>query len=573
MLLGMFVSACGPTPTPEVVEVEKVVTQVVKETVKETVIVEGTPEVVEKEVTKVVEVEQVVTATPEPSPTPKSEEPVSGGVFKAAVNAPVPSIDTQVSVADATMQVTQQIVESLVALDESYGFTPLLAESWDVSEDGKTYTFHLRRGRKFHNGKEMTAEDVIASMDRYLEVSGRKAQFEVMESYEAVDDYTVVMNLAEPRAAFLSYLALPVAHFSIFPKEVMESVGTEPMEAEHLVGTGPYKLVTYEPDRLITMERFEDYEPVPGERNGAGGAKVPYFDEIEFHIVPEAGSRMAGLDTGDYDWVFQPTTTELERIKADPNLQLKVLEPAAGNYIFINHANEFTNDVTFRQAVLAALNMESINMAALQGVPELFALNECLWSPSTYWYFEDDFATEQYDQRDIEKATQLLAEAGYDGEEIVFVTSREYPTQYGTMMAMADQLGEAGVNVKVEILDWPGVISKWSETDTWHFSVASFNSTELLNPNNWISYWKSDSESIVNCGYGHPDMDAALDALDRATTQEERRELLKDVQRVFYEDLPMIKTGQINWAEAARSDILGLSPWYHVRFWGVWRQP
>jgi peptide/nickel transport system substrate-binding protein len=94
-----------------------------------------------------------------------------------------------------------------------------------------------------------------------------------------------------------------------------------------------------------------------------------------------------------------------------------------------------------------------------------------------------------------------------------------------------------------------------------------------LNPNNWISYWTSYSESIVNCGYGNPEMDAALEALDRATTQEERKELLRDVQRVFYEDLPMIKTGQINWAEAARSDILGLSPWYHVRFWGVWRQP
>jgi len=575
--IGFLLPACA-TPTPEVIKetvvVEKVVkeTQIVKETVKETVIVEGTPQVVEKEVTKIVEVEKMVTPTPEPTKV-VSTEPVYGGIFRAAMAAVAPTLDSMSTVSGASYIWTMPIFEHLVDFAEDYSITPMLAESWEMSEDGKTYTFYLRKGRKFHNGKEMTSEDVIASLDRYMEVSARRAQFDILESYEAPDAYTVVMHLSSPSAAWLGTLATPASDIAIFPKEIIEGKGKGELEPEDLIGTGPYQVVEYKPDQILRLKRFEDYEPLPGERNGLGGSKVPYFDEVHFLFVPEAGTRVAGLEVGDYDWIESPPDSEFDRFTNDPNIDIHITKPASGGYVLFNHVEEFSSDVKFRQAVLAALDMEAIGMAAKNGRRDLFDLNECIWPQGTTWYFEDEFSKAQYNQKDLEKAKQLLEEAGYNGEEIVLATTRDYEVMYKQIMSVADQLKKKlDMNVKVELYDWPGNLAKWAEETGWHISVTTNTTLELLNPNASSGYWGSQGTHPVRVHYSNPEMDAAFEVLDKAATQEDRKEALKEVQRLFWEDLPNIKTIELYTVSASRSDIQGFKGWYRPRFFGVWRQ-
>lgn len=546
--ISLLLAACGPAATPSVVE-------------------EATPTPRPPEPT-------ATPVPPEPTPTAAAEEPVVGGVFNKAETAVPPTLDCHSTSALATRRVTANIMETLVAFGEDYSIVPMLAESWDMSADGLTYTFHLREAVKFHNGDEMTSQDVIASIERFLDVTTRKGQFDVLESYEATDDYTVVMHLAYPSAAFLDALATPSSDLSIFPKEIIEGKASGELEPEELIGTGPYEFVEYEPDQMVVLKRFEDYQPLAGERDGLGGAKIAYFDEIHFVYVPEAGARMAGLEAGQYDFV-EPSMADLELIEANPDLQVFINKHGEGAYFLFNHANEFSSDVNFRQAILATLEMEPIALAMMNGRRELFGLNESVWPPFTRWYVgNDEFALAQYDQNDPEKSLQLLEEAGYDGEQIILITTRDYDDYFRMIMALNDQLVEKlGMNTKVEVYDWAGFLSKLSEKSGWHIGWMGWATAQNLNPNAWSSFWGCEGEPPWNQHYCNADMDAALDALDRATTDEERLAALPEIQRVFYEDLVNIKVLDYYFPYAARSDIKGFQGWYLDRYWGVWRQP
>lgn len=511
---------------------------------------------------------------PEPTAPPEAEEPVFGGVFVYAMDVVPPTLDTQSTSAYATRQVTANAMETLVAFGEDYSVVPMLAASWDISDDGLTYTFHLREGVKFHNGKEMTSEDVIASMERFLDVTTRGGTFGMLESYEATDEYTVVMHLGFASAAFLGNLATPQSPLAIFPKEIIQGKASGELEAEELIGTGPYELVEYQPDQMAVFKRFEDYQPLPGERDGLGGAKIAYFDEIRILFVPETGARMAGLEAGEYDMIIAPSFADLDRIEANAELQLFINKHGEGLYVSFNHANELSSDIKFRQAVLAAMDMDSLGLAMMNGRRELFALNESLWPPFTDWYIGDDpVAKAQYNQNDPEKARQLLEESGYDGEQIILITTRDYEDRFRLIMAVSDQLVEKlGMNTKVDVYDWAGYLSKLSETSGWHIGWMGMSTMHLVNPNAAYGTWGCEADPPWNPHYCNAEVEAAFDVLDKAATDEERKAALSDVQRTFWEGLPYFKVLDCCFPLAAQHDIRGFEGWYFTRFWGVWRQ-
>lgn len=547
------------------------------EIVERTVIVEGTPEVIreEVEVTKVVEVE--VTNTPAPAVEgPVCGEPVYGGEANYAMSTAPPTLDTQSTSTSATSAITAHVFEPLVTFGYDFSIIPMLAESWEISEDALTYTFHLREGVKFHDGTDMTSEDVIASMTRFMEVSPRASQFEILESYEAVDDYTVEMTLSTPSAAWLSTIGSPSSELAIHPKEIIEGKGKGELKfPDDIVGTGPYRLVEYEPDQFAHLQRFEDYQSLPGEPDGIGGAKIAYFDDVYFHFVPETGARMAGLEAGEYDWIGGPSPTDLPRLEAAPETKVEYIFPASGAYLLFNHADELAGDLRFREAVLAALDMEALGLAAFSGNEEMFELNYSIWPQQTDWFFEDDYAAQRYNQNDPEKAAELLEELGYDGREIV-LSSPENPQYYQQLLKVSDILRGLGVKTKVELYDWPGIFSRWAEESGWHISMTGNNTVQLLDPNAISVFLHCDATHPVSVHYCNPEMDAAIEALDRAATPEERKELLRPILRIFWEDLGNIKTIEMASVEALRSDICGYQGYGRggtYRAWGVWRQP
>jgi peptide/nickel transport system substrate-binding protein len=549
-LLAVLLVGCG-APTAGVVEKE--VTRIVEETV----VVEGTPQVVEK----------AVTAEPE-----RWTGSGFGGVLHVAMGGSPPTLDSPTTTEVSTQLVSLQINETLVAMSENYKVVPMLAKSWEVSDDGKTYTFALREGIKFHNGEEMTAEDVVASYERFIAVSARASSFSTVASAQAKDKYTVVFTLTEPDRGFLRNLAYVTAELAIQPKSVIVGKGAGELKVpEEIIGTGPYRLAEYSADTLIVLKRFEDYQPLPGARDGMAGGKIPYVDEIQIHIVPDPAALMLGVESGDYQIPADVGATQIQSIEGKPHIEISTFYPGYSDMILFNHAVDFTSDVNFRQAILAALDMQEVGLYASGGDSTKFRLNPYLWPREGAMYLPNDSLAESlYNQNNVEKAKELLAKSGYQGEELVWVSTRDWEVHYLIAVAVADQLEKKlGLNIKIDVYDAASMEGKMEEPTGWNFSVGQYGSYNFF-PMVLYSFYNCNSTSSLRAGYCNSAFDAAYQAAVRSTNDAEEEAAYREVQRIWYEDLPAIKMYEEPTFNVFRDNVKGFQGWYRMRFFGVW---
>ena len=231
-----------------------------------------------------------------------ADTPRKGGVIRVGNLGEPPSLDAHWTTASITETLTNHIYEGLYSLDNSNKPIPMLAEGVTISKDGLVYTFKLRQGVKFHNGKEMTSEDVVASLARWGKQSVYgKALFAQVADWKALDKYTVEMKLKEKSAIVLISLAVPNNFGAIYPKEIAEKSPPEQKVTEY-IGTGPFKLAEWKPDQYIRMVRFDEYKSRNEKPNGYGGGKTAYVDEIRWIPVPEVATRVAQVETGELDF-------------------------------------------------------------------------------------------------------------------------------------------------------------------------------------------------------------------------------------------------------------------------------
>ncbi len=580
---GLVLAACGTEVVT--VEVEKVVTQVVEKEVVVTEIVEVAGEQVE--VTRVIKEEVVVEVTPEPTPAPGWFIPEHasryGGTFHMGYSTAAPTMDTHVTSATPTGLPAHHWIETLIAYDYDYQLAPMLAESWEVSDDKLTVTFHLRKGVLFHNGKEMTSEDVVASFDRYMTpgVGSRQNMYEALASWEAPDDYTFVMHLSEPSMGPVRALASPVSQLGIMPKEIIEGKGAgelkhpegyDPDMNHDIIGTGPYKLVEWRPDEYIRLQRFDGYQPLPGEADGLAGAKIPYFDEIYIHYVPEQAVRVAGIETGDYDWVNSVPSSEYERLQATPGVIVYRTE-WSNRVLHFNHVLWPTSDLRFRQALVVGLDHEAIALTASGGLEAAIKLQPGYFNEESPVYtMPDEEYVEMYNANDPEWGKRLLAEMGYNGEEVTVLSQATSGSTYDYMVAMADQMEKVlGINVNFLTMDWPTTLAASQEQEGWHLFPSGYTSTPLFDVEALASYWYPGSTASEAGFYSNPAMGEALDAALAAFTPEERKAAFADAQRIYYEDLNQFKQFQIAGFDARSNEIEGHRLWYdNMRYWGIW---
>ena len=277
-----------------------------------------------------------------------------GGVLRVGNLGEPPSLDAHWTTASITEMLANHIYEGLYTLDSTNRPIPMLAESHTVSKDGLVYTFKLRQGVKFHNGKEMTSEDVVPSLARWGKQSVYgKALFAQVAEWKALDKYTVEMKLKEKSAIVLISLAVPNNFGAIYPKEIAEKFAPE-VKATEYVGTGPFKLAEWKPDQYIRMVRFDEYKSRNEAPNGYGGGKTAYLDEVRFQPVPEVATRVAQVETGELDFADDLNLDAYERLKKNPNLRPIV---SRGNYWLVAVLNKKEGLMTsqkLRQAWQAA---------------------------------------------------------------------------------------------------------------------------------------------------------------------------------------------------------------------------
>jgi peptide/nickel transport system substrate-binding protein len=496
-------------------------------------------------------------------PAAAQEQPRFGGVLKAAMIGEPPSLDLHWTTAVITQQITWHVYETLFTYDRDFNPIPMLAESADVGDGGRRVTIALRRGVRFHNGKEMTAADVVASLTRWgARATPAKPVWKSVEAVTAKDPYTVVIHLKEPSGSLILALARPNSGAAIFPKEVVERAAADGQITEFL-GTGPFRFVEHKPDRHIKLARYKEYAARPETANGYGGRRTAYVDEILFLPVPDVSVRVAGVETGEYHYAQQLKGDLYDRIKALPGLEPVILKPYGWATAVLNTKQGLMTDKRLRQAFLAALDMEPI-MAAGFGHPSFWRLDHSVHYKEQVWY--SMAGAELYNQKNKEKARRLMREAGYTSQPIRWITTKEYDWMYKNALVAKQQLEAVGFAIDLQVVDWATLVQRRNKPELYEvFSTGfTFNVDPALSTSlqcNWPGWW---------C---HPEKEKLLEAMAREIDVKKRKELMDRVQTIFYDDVPRVKFGDYFPLDARRKELRGFQPTPELFFWNTWLAP
>ncbi len=477
---------------------------------------------------------------------------VKGGTLRAAIIGEPPSLDHHFTTANVTASITSHIVETLFTLDEKLGNIPLLAESIETTKDGLTNTIKLRKGVLFHNGKEMTAEDVEASLKRWVLMAGPgKLLFEKVDSMSSPDKYTVVFKMKQPYSVFESTLTFRSQGAAIYPKELVDQV-TEKNQVKEPIGTGPYKFVEAQKDRFIRLARWDKYTTVGDKANGAGGKRAAYLDEIRFIPTPDQSTRVQGVQSGDFDYAEGINPDQYTQLKGNPRVTTVVGFPSKCPTHYINKKSPLMSDVKLRQAMAMIMDPESALKAAW-GSTDFYRTTGALMPKEGPWYSE--VALENFGKKDLDKAKAILKESKYNGETIRYMTTKEYPNMYQEAVVLNQNFQSLGLKTDLQVVDWATVISRrakpeeWDLFVTWNGYAVDPSLMDWMNPQ-YPGWWVG------------PKIDALRDKMLTTIGQKERFAVFEDIQRLFYEEIPLLKLGDVRdlWLTSPKLKDIGTYP-------------
>src|SRR5499427_1672735 len=489
-----------------------------------------------------------------------------------------PAINTTGTSFDANSQIYSRIVEF-----ERGGtrVVPGLAERWDISPDGKTYTFHLRRGVKWHFNRifkptrDFNADDIVFSLERqwkenhpfFRVTSSNHSYFNdmglpaLLKSVERLDDYTLRVTLNEPEAAFLSDLAMEFA--GIQSKEYADAMlkaGTPEKIDQEPIGTGPYFLVQYQKDAIIRYRAFADY--------WAGKAKI---DDLIFAITPDAAVRWAKLQKGECHVMPYPNPADLDAMRRTPSVQ--VLEQPGLNigYLAYNTTKKPFDDVRVRKALNMAINKKAI-IDAVYLSTGIAAKNPI---PPSMWSYNDDIADDPFDPA---AAKRLLSEAGYPNgfatDLWAMPVQRPYnPNARRIAELMQADLAKIGVKAEIRSFEW-GEYRKRAQ-DGEHMMAQLGWTGDNGDPDNFLhsllgcNAARSDGSNIAKFCY--PPFEELVLKAKSVSDQAERTELYRRAQVIFKEQAPWFTIAHAVQLKPVRKEVVDfkLSPFGRHTFYGV----
>lgn len=466
-----------------------------------------------------------------------ADEPVQGGTFNVILEPEPSTLSGAFTSSDPTSVVSSKIHDGLLTYDPEFNLKPQLASSWDVSADGKTITFHLREGVKWHDGVEFTSADVAFSLMLMKEVHPRgRGHFAEINSIETPDPYTAVLKLNNP-APYMMW-AFVSSESPMVPKHLYET-GEHQTNPNNVapIGTGPFKFVEWVKGSHITLERNPDYWDAPR----------PYLDKVVFHIIPDSAARAVALETGEVDMGYSNPVplSDIDRLLALPHLNSSTLTnryTAVNAWIEFNLENEYFKHLEVRQAIAHAIDREFIRdnvwfgHAAVSTGPIHVDL-----AP----YYTADVPTYEYD---LDKANSLLDEAGFPrgSDGVRFSVTHDYMPFGDPLKVTAEYIKQAlkavGIAVTIRSQDYPTYARRVYELRDFDFTNVVMNNTP--DPSSGVQriFWSKNFKPGVpwsnGSGYSNPEMDHLLESAAIEVDPEKRVEIWHDMQRLAQEDIP-----------------------------------
>ncbi len=436
-------------------------------------------------------------------------EPKTGGSITIAISQDLDkSLDPHIATSAGKREIFFNIFEGLVKADPDGNFVPALAESYDISEDGTLFTFHLRSGVKFHNGSDFTAADVVYTLDRLRGVDTGTpllAVFSAIESVTAVDDMTVEVKLSEPNLEYLAYL-----NTAIIPHDY---AGQDTFP----VGTGPYKFKSHVVQENIVLEKFEDYWGEPA-----------YLDKVTFRIIENIDALVMALRSGSVDMSVHRVSSDVQDIGKD-----YVLVESPSNIVqamYLNNAVKPLDDVRVRRALNYAVNLEEVMIFTNDGLGT--PLGSSIY-PAFGKYFMPELA-EAYPY-DPAKAKALLAEAGYpNGFPLTITVPSNYAVHVNCAQVLAEELKAVGIDAKINLVEWATWLSDVYQGRNFEATVVGFDASFLTARallERWIS---TNGKNMIN--FNDPEYDRVLQAAFTATDEAEQTELYKQAEKILSDE-------------------------------------
>ncbi|RZJ57136.1 MAG: ABC transporter substrate-binding protein, partial [Acidovorax sp.] len=405
--------------------------------------------------------------------------PAKGGAANLAMVGEPQGLDPMVSTADLVGTIMQHVYEPLYTFDANWSIAPMLAEGMPtVSKDGLTYTIALRKGVKFHNGREMTAEDVVASLQRWMELSPRgKAVGKEVASLAAKGTHGVELKLKNPYAPLLAQLALPSGMAAILAKESIAP------QLKEFIGTGPYKFKERRPDQFTVLVRFDDYAARKEAPSGYAGRREALLDELRFVPVPSANTRVEGALSGQFHYADLLPVEAIGRVeKGAPAVVPIVTKNFGFPYIVFNTKEGVLASQPLRRAVQTAVGTGEL-MAAGFGDNRFFMVEPNFFPKGTPYY--SDAGAKLYNERNPQAAKELAAKAGYSNSQPVrIMASRQYEFHYNMALVMSEQLKKAGFKTDLQVVDWATLVQRRNDAKLWdvYFTHSGLFPEPMLSP-------------------------------------------------------------------------------------------
>jgi peptide/nickel transport system substrate-binding protein len=435
------------------------------------------------------------------------------------------------------------VFDTLYSADSKLDPKPQMATGHEVSPDGRSWTFKLRDGLKFHDGTPVRGVDCVASLKRWAKRDGfGHLLADSVESWTAPDDRTIVIKLTKPFPLLLDAIAKPDASVPFVMPERLAN--TDAMQQiREVVGSGPYKFVAaeYNSGSQVVYEKNTAYIPRSEPPEWATGGKVAHFQRIEWNIIPDSATAAAALMNGEMDWWERPAPDLLPLLAKSDRIQGQIADPSGRLAIMrLNHLQPPFDNVALRRAVRLAVNQEDYMRTARGDDTTLWTTCRSLYAKSTPYYRDEP----ELMPASLDAARKALKEAGYAGEKVVIINPTDFPDIGPLGQVTADLLKRIGMNVDLQESDWGTVVQRRAsrepvEKGGWSIFHTTGSAPGWSNPavselvrgrgaQGWFGWWTSDKAEQL----AHDWANAADPAEQKRLAQEGARLALDEVATI-----------------------------------------
>ncbi|WP_233234918.1 ABC transporter substrate-binding protein [Bordetella sp. LUAb4] len=490
----------------------------------------------------------------------------------AVMASKVTVLDPVLTASHQTRNHAYMIYDTLLATDAENHVRPQMADKWEISADGKTYTFTLRDGLKWHDGTPVKAEDCVASIQRWAQQDKMARQImPLVASMNVVDDKTFTIVLKEP-VDILPALAKPSGLPAfMMPKRVAQTPATQAIT--DYTGSGPFKFVQaeYKPGVKAVYAKNTDYVPRNEAPSGTAGGKVVKVDRVEWVNMADAMTALNALQNGEVDYMETVPYDLTPMVEGNKDLTLRVLDKMGYQPMYrFNQLQKPFNDKQIRQAAMYAIGQEDI-LKAQVGNPAYYKVCGAVFGCGMP--YASEIRADMIVPSNIAKAKELLKQSKYDGAPVVILQATDIAMASAIPVVMAQQLRQAGFNVSLQAMDFMTMLSRRANRDTtdkggWSIFMTTWHMSEIADPLRNYGVSANGDQSW----FGWPTV-PAVEALRgeflTAQTDARRKEIADKLQDVILDEGVVVPLGQINAVAAYRNTLKGVLEAPAPVFWNI----